>query len=150
MRIFQQARAWLVFLLYMHLPFLILAQDSTITNVSLATAAVAQVANDPSNPLSAALQSIPGLLAQIDAAVTIAVANTVAALTKLLRPEAYYSYGRSPPVYPSRKSNHTSVVASWKHHPHTLMEPDGSMQHSKSSLQVGCDHIMTTNVSVLR
>jgi len=100
----QQAKAWVVFLICLQLPFAALAQDSTITSVPLATAAVAQVAKDPSNPLSSALQSVPGLLAQIDAAVTTAVANTVAALTKILNPEAYYSYGRSLPVYPSRRS----------------------------------------------
>lgn len=103
MKIVQRASAWFTIVICVQLPLAALAQDATITSVPLATAAVAQVANDSSNPLSAALQSVPGLLAQIDSAVTTAVENTVAALTKILNPEAVYSYGRSPPVYPSRK-----------------------------------------------
>lgn len=99
MKTVQRASAWFTIVICVQLPLAALAQDATITSVP----AVAQVANDSSNPLSAALQSVPGLLAQIDSAVTTAVENTVAALTKILNPEAVYSYGRSPPVYPSRK-----------------------------------------------
>lgn len=101
----QQVKPWFIFLLCVQLPFATLAQDSTITSVPLATAAVAKVANDASNPLSAALQDIPGLLEQINSAVTTAVSNTIAALTKILNPEPYYAYGKSPPVYPSRWSS---------------------------------------------
>jgi hypothetical protein len=78
--------------------------NPTATNVALATQAVAQIAkNNTSGFLSDALNGVPGFLKSVDQAITGAVAETKDQLKKILAPELYYSYGRSPPVYPTRK-----------------------------------------------
>jgi hypothetical protein len=80
--------------------------NPTATNVALATQAAAQIAkNSASGFIPDALKNgIPGVLQELDQAVTGAVAQTKDQLNKILVPELYYSYGRSPPVYPTRKS----------------------------------------------
>jgi Co/Zn/Cd efflux system component len=54
-----------------------------------------------------ALANSLALLAQsgnaLEDAITSAISSLGAALTWLLDPELYYSYGQSPPVYPTRK-----------------------------------------------
>jgi hypothetical protein len=78
--------------------------NPTATNVALATQAIAQIANNNTSGLiSEALNGIPGFLQRVNQAVTGAVAQTRDQLKKILAPELYYSYGRSPPVYPTRK-----------------------------------------------
>jgi hypothetical protein len=79
--------------------------NPTATNVALATQAVAQIArNKTSGFISDALNGVPGFLKSVDQAITEAVAETKDNLEKTLAPELYYSYGRSPPVYPTRES----------------------------------------------
>ena len=80
--------------------------NPTATNVALATQAAAQIAkNSASGFIPDALKNgIPGFLQELEQAVTGAVVQTKDQLNKLLAPELYYSYGRSPPVYPTRKS----------------------------------------------
>jgi hypothetical protein len=80
--------------------------NPTATNVALATQAVAQIAkNNTSGFLSDALNGVPGFLKRVDQVITGAVAETKDQLKKILAPELYYSYGRSPPVYPTRESS---------------------------------------------
>jgi hypothetical protein len=78
--------------------------NPTATNVALATQAVAQLAQNGSNGiLGESMAQIPGFIDRVDDAIKAAVAQTVDQLNKILHPELYYSYGRSPPVYPTRK-----------------------------------------------
>jgi hypothetical protein len=78
--------------------------NPTATNVVLATQAVAQIAqNDTSGVIGQSLDHVPGFIDRVDEAVKAAVAQTVDQLNKILHPELYYCYGRSPPVYPTRK-----------------------------------------------
>lgn len=78
--------------------------NPTATNVALATQAVAQIAeNSASDFISDALNGIPGFLEKIDEVVAAAVAKTKDQLGKILAPELYYFYGRSPLVYPTRE-----------------------------------------------
>jgi len=78
--------------------------NPTATNVALATQAVAQLAqNDSTGILGESMAQIPGFVDRVDEAIKAAIAQTVDQLNKILQPELYYSYGRSPPVYPTRK-----------------------------------------------
>lgn len=74
------------------------------TNVTLAQSSAPAVASTLADTVGNGAVSQPSLLDQIDQAIVQAVADTKNALKKILAPELYYSYGRSLPVYPSRKS----------------------------------------------
>ncbi|THY66554.1 putative beta-glucosidase [Aureobasidium pullulans] len=71
------------------------------TNVTLAQSSAPAVASTLAGTVGNGVVSQPSLLDQIDQAIVQAVADTKNALQKILAPELYYSYGRSPPVYPS-------------------------------------------------
>lgn len=73
------------------------------TNVTLAQSSAPAVASTLAGTVGNGAVSQPSLLDQIDQAIVQAVADTKNALQKILAPELYYSYGRSPSVYPSRK-----------------------------------------------
>jgi len=81
------------------------------TNVTLAQSSAPAVASTLAGTVGNGVVSQPSLLDQIDQAIVQAVADTKNALQKILAPELYYSYGRSPPVYPSRKSCIVSALS---------------------------------------
>lgn len=78
--------------------------NPTATNVALATQAVAKITqSDSPGILNQFLNGIPGFIEHDDQAVKATVAQTVDQINKVVHPKRYYSYGRSPPVYPTRK-----------------------------------------------
>ena len=60
------------------------------------------------NPLASIINEIPGLAAKVEEALEQEAVEAAAYLLLQPAPEHYWSYGRSPPVYPSRKSTGSS------------------------------------------
>lgn len=96
----------LLFLVYFSYPVVTVGQTSTVPSTTEASSIVTQVASNSSSPLSGKINDVPGLFDALEKAVAQALADWSVTLEKIFTPELYYSYGRSPPVYPSRKTPH--------------------------------------------